>query len=150
MMKQMLILTCMIALAFPLALTGCNRGEMESLRADLARTEAERDDLKSRMDIVTQTRDQLQEQVNELTTSRDQLQAQVTELAGSRDRLQKLVEGLTTSRDALQEQVGSKSAPSRGHATRLLPRHRKPRKESTSLRLSCRARQQRFASCRVS
>jgi uncharacterized phage infection (PIP) family protein YhgE len=115
MMKQILILTCMTALA--LALTGCDNGaeqraeldrvkaELESLKAALEETEGERDTLKVRMDTVAQTRDQLQEQVNELTSSRDELRKQVNELTGSRDKSQEQLTELTKSCDQLQEQL---------------------------------------------
>ena len=89
-MKQILILTCTIALVFPIALMGCNidaeqKAELENLKAALEKTESERDDLKARIDIVTQTRDKLQEQLTELASSRDQLQEQVEDLIQSRD-----------------------------------------------------------------
>jgi cell division protein FtsB len=115
MMKQILILTCTMALA--LALTGCDNGaeqraeldrvkaELEGLKATLERTESERADLKVRMDTVAQTRDQLQEQVNELAGSRDKSQEQLTELTKSRDRLQEQLTELTGSRDQLRKQV---------------------------------------------
>jgi prefoldin subunit 5 len=115
MMKQILILTCVTALA--LALTGCDNGaeqraeldrvkaELESLKAALEETRGERDTLKAKMDTVAQTRDQLQKQVNELSSSRDELQEQLTELTGSRDQLQEQLTELTGSRDQLRKQV---------------------------------------------
>ena len=109
-MKKILILICIIALGFPLALMGCGRGakqraEIENLKAALERTESERDDLKTKMVIVAQTRQKLQKQVNELTSSRSQLQEKLTELAGSRDQLQEQLTELAGLRDQLQKQV---------------------------------------------
>lgn len=88
-MKQMLILTCAMALAFPLALTGCGGGaklkaELETLRAALQETETERDGLRAEMDVVAKTRDKLQKQVGDLSGSRDMLQGQLSELAVAR------------------------------------------------------------------
>ncbi|MHC4557310.1 MAG: hypothetical protein ACYTFW_10415 [Planctomycetota bacterium] len=117
MMKQILILICMIAFGFPIALTGCDnsaeqKAEFESLKAELAglkaalkRIRSERDDLKARVDVVAQTRDQLQKQVNELTSSHDLLQEQLDKLAGSRDRLQEQHAKLTGSHNQLQGQL---------------------------------------------
>ena len=109
-MKNILVLTCTIALVYPIALTGCNIGaeqkaELEQLKVALEKTESERDDLKARIDIVTKTRDTLQEQFAELVGSRDQLKEQVGQITTSRDTLQKQVEDLTHSRDTLQKQV---------------------------------------------
>ncbi len=89
-MKQILILTCTIALVFPIALMGCNtdagqKAELENLKAALEKTKSERDDLKARIDTVTQTRDKLREQLMEFGSSRDQLQKQVEKLIQSRD-----------------------------------------------------------------
>jgi len=84
-MKRIIILTCVMALGFPLTLTGCNMTESARLKAALEKTKSERDDLRLRITVVTQTRDHLQEQVNELAQSRDQLQKRVDELTQSRD-----------------------------------------------------------------
>lgn len=98
-MKQTLIISCLIALSFPAALTGCYRAEQENLRDALANAESERDDLKARVDSTMQARDQLQKQVNELTSSRDRLQGELTELADSRAQLRKQLDELFESRD---------------------------------------------------
>ena len=104
-MKQILILTCTIALVFPIALMGCNtdagqKAELENLKAALEKTESERDDLKARIDVVTQTRDKLREQLMEFGSSRDQLQGQVEELTQSRDA------AVATEKNA-QEQINN-------------------------------------------
>lgn len=145
-MKQMLIMTCMIALSFPLALTGCYRTERESLRAALAKTESERDDLKARMDIVMQTRDQLQKQVSDLTalatgcrTSLPSLPARVTCCA---NRL--------TSSSSLAMSCRSEPMSSASRVTPRWPRRKRPRKESTILPFSCRPRPARSGSYRSS
>ena len=104
-MKQTWILTGMAVLAFALALTGCSRNEVASLKATLQQTESERDDLKSHVNAVTKSRDQLQKQVDELGDSRTQLQKQVDELGGSRTQLQEQLAGLRSLREELQDQV---------------------------------------------
>ena len=63
-MKQILILTCMIALVFPLALSGCCRTEIANLKKELEKTESEKGNLQAQVNTVTQTRDQLQKQVS--------------------------------------------------------------------------------------
>jgi len=99
-MKQMRIVTCLMALSFSLGLTGCNQAELNSLKDDLAKANREKDALEAEMNAVTRTRDQLQKQVEELTESRDQLQAQLTDL----DKLQAQVKELTAFRGDLQKQ----------------------------------------------
>ena len=104
-MKQMRILTGMAVLALALALTGCNRNEVASLKATLEQTESERDDLKAQVNAVTKSRDQLRKQVDELGGSRTQLQEQLAELRTSREELQVQIDGVTKSRSALEKQV---------------------------------------------
>ena len=130
-MKQMLILICVIALGFPLALRGCDNGaeqkaelesvkaELEQLKAALEKTESKRDELKVKIAVEQRNHEQLQENVNELTGSRDKLQKQVeefsfsreqsqqqfAEIIGTRDKLKKQFAELTGSRDKLQKQL---------------------------------------------
>jgi chromosome segregation ATPase len=104
-MKQTWILTGMAVLAFALALTGCSRNEVASLKATLQQTESERDDLQAHVNAVTKSRDQLQKQVDELGGSRTQLQEQLAGLRSLREELQDQVDGLTKSRSALEFQV---------------------------------------------
>lgn len=104
-MRQTRILAGVMVLAFALALTGCNRNEVASLKDSLEQTESERDDLKARVNAVTKTRDQLQKQVDELGGSRTQLQEQLAELRSSREELQAQAEGFAKSRSALEKQV---------------------------------------------
>jgi uncharacterized coiled-coil DUF342 family protein len=85
MIRRIVIIRCVIALVFPLTLTGCNMNESAKLKAALEQTETERDDLRAKIAVVTQSRDQLQEQVNEFTQARDKLQQQINELTKSRD-----------------------------------------------------------------
>ena len=117
-MKKFLILTCIIALGFPLSLTGCKdeaeqkaklerlRTELQNLKAALQKTETERDELKDKIDIVAQAREQLQKQVNDLTNSRDQLKEQFSIVADSRDQLNKQLGEVVSSRDLLRKRIG--------------------------------------------
>jgi uncharacterized coiled-coil DUF342 family protein len=117
-MKKILILTFIIALGFPLALTGCKnrakqqaelerlRTELENLKATLQKTETERDELKDKIDIVAQAREQLQKQVNDLTKTREQLKEQFNIVAESRDELNKQLREVAGSRDELRKRIG--------------------------------------------
>jgi len=110
MMKQKLILTCLIALVFTLVLTGCcNRAEFTRVKAELERTERERDYLQSRLEAVQQSQAQagedgvLQQQVDEFIKIRDALQKREEDLMNLRN--QALAEAQTAQ--ALMEQLGS-------------------------------------------
>jgi peptidoglycan hydrolase CwlO-like protein len=128
MMKKMLVLICMIALGFLLALTACDnnteqsaqlesvKAELEQLEAALKNTEDERDNLKVKLAVEQRVHEQLQEKVKELTLTRDQLQKQIekftftcdqsrqqlTEIIETRDKLKKQLVDLSDSRDMLQ------------------------------------------------
>jgi uncharacterized coiled-coil DUF342 family protein len=116
-MKKILILTCIIALVLPLALTGCKNGakqkaelerlraELQNLKAALQKTETERDELKDKIDTVAQARDQLQKQVNDLTNTRDQLKEQFSIVADSREQLNKQLSEVAGSRDQLRKRI---------------------------------------------
>ena len=116
-MKKILILTFIIALGFPLTLTGCKNGakqqaelerlrtELENLKAALQKTETERDELKDKIDIVAQAREQLQKQVNDLNNSREKLKEQFSIVADSRDQLNKQLSEVTGSRDQLRKRI---------------------------------------------
>ena len=109
-MKQKVILTCLIALVFPLVLTGCcNRAEFTRVKGELERTERERDYLQSRLQAVQQSQteagepSQLQQQVDEFIKIRDALKKREEEMMNLRN--QALAEAQTAQ--ALMEQLGS-------------------------------------------
>ncbi|MFC1636802.1 hypothetical protein ACFL5Z_18400 [Planctomycetota bacterium] len=123
MMKKILIMTCILALGLPLGLTGCNQGESENLKNQLAQTEFEKDVIEVKMREITRTRDELQNQVKELTEMRDQLtesrdqlkaqlaehyklQEQVDELVRFRTRLQKENDELAQKLETGTQKVG--------------------------------------------
>ena len=89
-MKQKVIFACLIAMVFPLVLTGCcNRAEFTRVKGELERIERERDYLQSRLQAVYQSSkdkasdapSQLQQQVNEFIKIRDALQQREDDLA---------------------------------------------------------------------
>lgn len=109
-MKQMVIFACLMALVFPLFLTGCcNRAECTRVKTELERTERERDYLQSRLQAVYQSKPQagqpgqLQQQVDEFIKIRDALQKREEELMNLRS--QALAEAQTAQ--ALMEQLAS-------------------------------------------
>lgn len=109
-MKQKVILTCLIALVFPLVLTGCcNRAEFTRVKGELERTERERDYLQSRLQAVQQSQteagepSQLQQQVDEFIKIRDALKKREEEMMNLRN--QALAEAHTAQ--ALMEQLAS-------------------------------------------
>ena len=109
-MKQKVILTCLIALVFPLVLTGCcNRAEFTRVKGELERTERERDYLQSRLQAVQQSQTeagepgQLQQQVDEFIKIRDALKKREEEMMNLRN--QALAEAHTAQ--ALMEQLAS-------------------------------------------
>ena len=109
-MKQKVILTCLIALVFPLVLTGCcNRAEFTRVKGELERTERERDYLQSRLQAVQQSQteagepSQLQQQVDEFIKIRDALKKREEEMMNLRN--QALAEAQTAQ--ALMEQLAS-------------------------------------------
>lgn len=135
-MKKMIILLCLIALGFLLAIVAYDDStklsaelrslkiELEPIKAALQKTESERDSLKAKFAIEQQDNEQLQKKVNELTSSCEQMQKrlgkltflsdqsrqQLTEIISDRDRLKKQVVELTDSRNKLQQQCNELSA----------------------------------------
>ena len=100
MMKQVVIVTCLIALVFPLALTGCCRVEMASLQKELEQTRTERDDLKAKMETAMKTRGQSQGKAMELTGSLSEFQKQIDAFVSFREELQKREDELARLRQA--------------------------------------------------
>jgi chromosome segregation ATPase len=100
MMKQIVIVTCLIALVFPLALTGCCRVEMANMQEELNQTKAERDDLKAKLETSMKTRGRSQGQVTELTGSLSEFQKQIDAFVSFREELQKREDELARLRQA--------------------------------------------------
>ena len=97
-MKQTVFLMSLIALALPLALTGCCRVEMARLEDDLVRTKGEKDELQARLAVLEQNRDQSPVQTQELTGSLGELQKQVDAFISFREELQKREDDLNKLR----------------------------------------------------
>jgi hypothetical protein len=109
-MKQKVMLTCLIALIFTLVPTGCcDRVEFTRVKAELERTERERDYLQSRLQAAQESQTQagedgvLQQQVDEFIKIRDALQKREEEMMNLRN--QALAEAQTAQ--ALMEQLAS-------------------------------------------
>ncbi|MGB2863034.1 MAG: hypothetical protein WBC05_06890 [Sedimentisphaerales bacterium] len=106
MKKQIVIVTCLIALVFPLALTGCCRVEMASLQEELKQTRTERDDLNAKLVAAMQDRGRVQvQQVQQgqaigLTGSLSEFQKQIDAFVSFREELQKREDELARLREA--------------------------------------------------
>ncbi len=104
-MKQVVIVTCLIALVFPLALTGCCRVEMANMQEELNQARAERDDLKVKLETSMKTRGRSQGQVTELTGSISEFQKQIDAFVSFREDLQKREDELARLRQAALEEA---------------------------------------------
>ena len=99
-MKQIVIVTCLIALVFPLALTGCCRVEMANLQDELKQTRTEKDDLKAKLETAMKTRGKSQGQIMEFTGSLSEFQKQIDAFVSFREELQKREDELARLREA--------------------------------------------------
>ena len=95
MKKQIVIVTCLIALVFPLALTGCCRVEMANLQEELKQTRTERDDLNAKLVAAMQDRGRVQRQQVQ--------QVQAIGLTGSLSEFQKQIDAFVSFREDLQK-----------------------------------------------
>ena len=104
-MKQKVIFACLIAMVFPLVLTGCcNRAEFTRVKAELERTERERDYLQSRLQAVYES------SKDQASAAPGQLQQQVNEFIKIRDALQQREDELTKLRQAALEEAQTAQA----------------------------------------
>jgi len=100
MSKQIVLLTCVLALVFPLVLTGCCRVEMASLQDELNRTRAERDDLQAKLETAMRAPKQSDVEVMGLTGSLSEFQKQIDAFVSFREELQKREDELARLRQA--------------------------------------------------
>lgn len=120
MTKKILIATSVIALVFPLVLTGCtDRAEQERLQKELTqakaaaqaaseKTKKQHDELMAQMETLQQERDTLQKQIDELsqqTTSREQLRKQAEELTTIQKKLQEQLAEVTREQESLRQKL---------------------------------------------
>ena len=91
MMKQVVIVTCLIALVFPFTLTGCCRVEMAELREELELAKAERNALEAKLENAMKAQAQPRKP-----------QGQVMEFAGSLSEFQKQIDAFVSFREELQ------------------------------------------------
>ena len=99
-MKQVVIFTCLIALVFPLALTGCCKVDIANLQKELDRTRAERDGLEAELEIAMRTPKQPEGQMLGLTGSLTEFQKQIDAFVSFREELQKREDELARLRQA--------------------------------------------------
>ena len=101
-MKQVVVLTCVVALVFPLALAGCCRVQMTSLQDELQRTRTERDDLRAKLEAAVKTRGSVpaQEPVLGISGSLSEFQKQIDAFVSFREELQKREDELARLRQA--------------------------------------------------
>jgi chromosome segregation ATPase len=106
-MKQVVILTFMAALVFPLTLAGCCRVEMANLQEELNQARAERDDLRAKLQTTmkAQARGQAQEQVFDLSGSLSEFQKQIDAFVSFREELQKREDELARLRLAALDEA---------------------------------------------
>lgn len=90
-MKQVVVLTSIVALVFPLALTGCCRVEVADLQEQLKMTKAERDDLRAKLQTTMKTR-----------AREETPQGQVLGISGSLSEFQKQIDAFVSFREELQ------------------------------------------------
>jgi len=100
MSKQIVLLTCVLALVFPLVLTGCCRVEMASLQDELNKTRAERDDLQAKLETAMRTPKQSDVEILGLDGSLSEFQKQIDAFVSFREDLQKREDELAMLRQA--------------------------------------------------
>jgi len=93
-MKQVVAFISIVALAMPLALTGCCRYEMADLQQELDRTRAERNDLRAKLETAIKTQARVQTQPK---------QGQVVSISGSLNEFQKQINAFISFREELQK-----------------------------------------------
>ena len=100
MSKQIVLLTCVLALVFPLVLTGCCRVEMASLQDELNKTRAERDDLQAKLETAMRNPKQSDVEILGLDGSLSEFQKQIDAFVSFREELQKREDELARLRQA--------------------------------------------------
>ena len=105
MSKQVVLLTCVLALVFPLVLTGCCRVEMASLQDELNRTRAERDELQAKLNAAKRAPKQQEVQVEGLAGSLGEFQKQIDAFVSFREELQRREDELARLRKAALDEA---------------------------------------------
>jgi len=98
--KQIVLLTCVLALVFPMALTGCCRVEVANLQNELNRTRAEKSDLQAKLETAMRNPKQSDVQVLGLDGSLSEFQKQIDAFVSFREELQKREDELARLRQA--------------------------------------------------
>jgi chromosome segregation ATPase len=107
MMKQVVVLTSVVALVFPLVLTGCCRVEMANLQEELEVARTERDELKAQLKTAmkNQARDREQGQVFGISGSLSEFQKQIDAFVSFREELQRREDELARLRQAALDEA---------------------------------------------
>ena len=100
MSKQIVLLTCVLALVLPLALTGCCRVEVANLQDELNRTRAERNDLQAKLETAMRNPKKSDVQVLGFDGSFSEFQKQIDAFVSFREDLQKREDELARLRQA--------------------------------------------------
>jgi chromosome segregation ATPase len=101
MSKQIVLLTCALALLLPLALTGCCRVQMANLEDELSRTRAERDDLKAKLETAMRAPKKSSDvEVMGISGSLSEFQKQIDAFVSFREELQRREDELAKLRQA--------------------------------------------------
>ena len=100
MSKQIVLLTCVLALVLPLALTGCCKVEVANLQEELNRTRAERNDLQAKLETAMRNPKQSEGQILGLDGSLSEFQKQIDAFVSFREELQKREDELARLRQA--------------------------------------------------
>ncbi|MHC4323663.1 MAG: hypothetical protein ACYSUX_05270 [Planctomycetota bacterium] len=100
MMKKLIIFTGLIALVFPLALTGCCRVEMANLQEELDLARAERDEMQVKLELAMRTPKQPKADALGLSGSLSEFQKQIDAFVSFREELQKREDELARLRQA--------------------------------------------------
>ena len=98
--KQIVLLTCVLALVFPMALTGCCRVEVANLQDELNRTRAERNDLQAKLETAMRNPKQSEGQILGLDGSLSEFQKQIDAFVSFREELQRREDELARLRQA--------------------------------------------------
>jgi len=112
-MKQVVVLTSVVALVFPLVLTGCCRVEMAELQEELKMARAERDDLRLKLQTAMQTQAHevtQREPVLGISSSLSEFQKQIDAFISFREELQRREDELARLRQAALDEAKAAQA----------------------------------------
>ncbi|HEC04155.1 MAG TPA: hypothetical protein ENI81_11535 [Phycisphaerales bacterium] len=104
-MKKMRILLSVTVLGLMLTVAGCNRAELKDLKAELVKTQKDRDSLASQLSSEKHKVGKHEAQNTDLGDMRTGLQKEIERLSTSNAELELQVAALTKGRQTLEKQV---------------------------------------------